>query len=137
MAFVNEYVSEEEAKKYDLDGINRQFGRDPDIRYSWTIDRERNVFLMWIKAGREEFASEETFVLWWDGLVVPVYTIKGGGGRLSEKSTTIWRLRGIDLPSELTDKRDELIAVLKEALTEYKVFGIGVPVADHTAIFEF
>jgi hypothetical protein len=43
MAFVNEYVSEEEAKKYDLDGINRQFMKAPDIRYDWTIDRERGI----------------------------------------------------------------------------------------------
>lgn len=137
MAFVNEYVTEEDAKKYDLDGINRQFMKDPEIRYDWTIDRERNVFLLWIEAEREEFAGEETFILWWNGLIVPVYTFKTREGRASEKVITTWRLRGIDLPPELSEKYDEVIAVLKEALIEYKVFGIGVPVADHTAVFEF
>jgi hypothetical protein len=70
-------------------------------------------------------------------LIVSVYTLKTREGRASEKVTTTWRLRGLDLPAELANKRDEVIAVLKEALIEYKVSGIGVPVADHTAIFEF
>jgi hypothetical protein len=137
MAFVNEYVSAEEAKKYDLDGINKRFGKDPEIRYQWTIDRTKDVFLMWMKRGREEFAGRQMFALWWKGEVLPVYTESEGSGRLDEKTTTIWHSAGIELPTELAWQREEIIQVLKEALTEYKVSGIGVPVADHTAVFEF
>lgn len=137
MTFVNEYVSTEDAKKYDLDSINRRFGKDPAIRYQWTINRISDVFLMWISAGREEFAGRQVFALGWKGLVFPVHMESEGHGRLAEKTTTIWRLAGVDLPPQLTSQREEIIQALKAALTEYKVSGIGVPVADHTAVFEF
>jgi hypothetical protein len=137
MAFVNEYVSAEDVKKYDLDGINRKFGKDPEIRYQWTIDRANDFFLMWMSRGREEFAGRQTFVFWWKGEVLPVYMESEGSGRLNEKTTTIWRSAGIELPPQLAGQREEITQVLKEALTAYKVSGIGVPVADHTAMFEF
>jgi hypothetical protein len=136
MAFMNEYVSAEDAKKYDLDGINRQFGKEPQVRYSWTIDREQNVFLKWINSGKEEFVGRETYVLWWKSYILPIYMESESKGRLSEKTSTIWRLLGIELPTELLEQRDEIVHVLKEALTEYKV-GVGIDVADHTALFEF
>lgn len=136
MAFINEYVSTEDVKKYDLDGINRRFGKDPQIRYGWTIDRERGVFLRWIKSGREEFASRVTMVLWWHGEIIPVYLEVSGTGDYSKPTTTVWSLSGIELSGVLEPSRDEILQALRDALTEYKV-GVGVDVADHTAVFEF
>jgi hypothetical protein len=136
MAFVNEYVSAEDVKKYDLDGINRRFGKDPQIRYGWTIDRERDVFLRWIGSGREEFAGRETFALFWKGEVLPVYTESKSKGLLNEKTSTVWHSAAIELPPNLAGQGEAVTQVLKEALTEYKV-GVGLDVADHTAVFEF
>jgi hypothetical protein len=136
MAFVNEYVSAEDANKYDLNGINRRFGKDTQIRFEWTIDRERDVFLRWIASGREEFASRVTMVLWYQGITIPVHLEVSGTGDYSKPTTTIWHLSGIELPPALEAKRDEVLQSLREALTTYKV-GVGVDVADHTAVFEF
>lgn len=137
MAFVSEYASEIDAKKYDLDGVSLYFGKDPSVRYSWTIDRGRDVFLMWISSGREEFANKHRFVFWWRGEMLTIYLEGKGEGRPSERSSKTWSLPGLDLPCHLESERHEIIAALKEALKEYKVSGVGVPVANHTTFFNF
>jgi len=137
MAFVNEYVSPQDVKKYDLDGIKQRFGKDPDIRYQWTVDRERNVFLMWMEAGREERSHDETFSMHFKGTNFLVHLVGFSAGKIAEKVTTTWQLEKLGIPPELESRRSEIIDALKEALTEYKASGIGVPVADHTAFFEF
>ena len=137
MAFVNEYVSPEDVKKYDLDGINQRFGKDPALRYQWTVDRERNVFLIWMDAGREEFSARQTLLLWWQGISVFVRLLSATTGTLGSQVTSRWQLQQINLPPELVTKRTEILDVLKEALVAYKVSGIGLPVPRHTATFEF
>jgi len=54
MAFVNEYVSQEDIEKYELDKLFRKY-RENDLKYTatinltikyptdWTIDRERDL----------------------------------------------------------------------------------------------
>ncbi len=54
MAFVNEYVSEEDIRKYDLVTLRLQYnpvwkkeGKLPyNYQFTWTIDRERDIFLI-------------------------------------------------------------------------------------------
>lgn len=50
MAFVNEYASKEDVAKYRLDEMQRKHC-DANPLYNWTIDRERDVFLMYATAG--------------------------------------------------------------------------------------
>ncbi len=137
MAFVNEYASPEDVKIYDLDGINQRFGKDPALRYQWTIDRERNVFLIWMEAGREEFAARQTFLLWWQGISVFVRLLSATTGTLDSQVTSRWQLQQIDLSPELDAKRTEILETLKDSLVAYKVSGIGFPVPRHIAVFEF
>lgn len=150
MAFVNEYISEEDIKKYDIKGIFQQLQvwrwKDifenplPGSRLHWTIDRERDVFVMvGIEAGRDELSNRLTSAMWWKGQVLSIGLEKGGDGSLVGKVTTVWRLLGIAYPNgkAFDGDKDAIIRDLKDALTEYKVFGITWPVADHTAVFEF
>ena len=41
------------------------------------------------------------------------------------------------MPAHSQRMRAEVIELIKEAVSEYKVGGIAIEVADHTAIFEF
>ncbi len=43
----------------------------------------------------------------------------------------------LDLPESLYLHHPEIVSTLKSALTEFKEFGIRVPIADHTVTFEF
>lgn len=51
MAFVNEYISEEDIKKYEIREIWDKFHpfskNDMNLlkKHSWTVDKERDVFL--------------------------------------------------------------------------------------------
>jgi hypothetical protein len=137
MAFVNENVSHEDAEKFDLDGITKKFGGSIGPRYQWTIDRNKNVFLKWISAEREEFSNRQNFVLYWKGGVIPISLEKETIGNYSDGAKTLWTSKGIDLPGELERSRDEIVSALKEALTEYKVFGLGVDALNHSAYFNF
>lgn len=58
MAFVNEFVSEEEIAKYGLDALMKKhnqrgwkWGRPPGFKHHWTIDRERSAFLLTLRKG--------------------------------------------------------------------------------------
>lgn len=137
MAFVNEYVSTEDAKKYDLDGIRTRLGHRPYPQYRWTIDHERDVFLMWIVRGRESFAAHQTFLFWWKGTPLVVRLLSATTDTQGMVTST-WQFQRFDeLPPGLAGKKEELLGVLKEALVEYKVSGIGSLVENHTAVFKF
>jgi hypothetical protein len=137
MAFVNEYASPEDVKKYDLEGIFQRFDKDILGKPSWTIDRERDAILIWLRNSREESRNYQMFAMWWKGAVFPVYLIPSGGGQYSKKSYTHWQLMELDISHELVAERAVIISALKDALTEYRAGGIGVPVVDHTVTFDF
>lgn len=137
MAFVNEYVSAEDAKKYDLAALFKRFDKPLLGSPTWTIDRENDAFLLWLRSSREESRNYEMFAMAWKGNIFPVYLIPTSGGRLSQKSFTHWQLMELELPELLHAAHSQIIDALKAALAEYKAGGIGVPVADHTVTFEF
>lgn len=137
MAFVNEYVPEEDVKKYGLEIINRQYQKT-DIRYRWTIDRKRDVYLRWLKGGREEFCDQQDFTLYWKGALIFVrLRVIDAGGERGGKGWTRWALLFLGCPEELQAKKSEIIADLKEALTAYKGSGVSSTFTEYTATFEF
>lgn len=137
MAFVNEYVSPEDAKKYDLACVFARFDKSLLGNPTWTIDRENDVFLLWLRSSREESRNYEMFAMSWKGNVFPVYLIPNSGGKLSQKSFTHWQLMELKLPELLLADNSQITDALKGALAEYKAGGISVPVADHMVTFEF
>jgi hypothetical protein len=137
MAFVNEYVPEEDVKKYGLERINLQY-RKTDIRYRWTIDRKRDVYLRWLGGGREEFCDQQDFTLYWKGTLIFVrLRVIDAGGERGGEGWTRWALQFLNCPEELQAKRSEIIADLKEALTAYKGSGVSSTFTKYTATFEF
>lgn len=136
MRFVNEYVPENDVKKYGLEEINKSNFKT-DVIYEWTIDRERDIYLRWIKAGREEFCDIHDFSFYWKGTMILVRlkysgdSVRGGNGWSS------WELLQINMPKELNAIRNEILDDLKLALGEYKTFGIGSTVSEHTVTFKF
>jgi hypothetical protein len=146
MAFINEKISEEDVKKYGIDALwdkyhikrEKPFG----FYFSWTIDRDRDISLMRVHSGREELSNRITFVLIINGIVIEVELDKFGGdgsARLGDNKpmTTTWKMVSIHQPPNCLLTRDEIIQVLKESLTAYKVSGFSWPVEQHTALFRF
>jgi hypothetical protein len=126
MVFVNEYVSDEDIKKYKLNEIWLKYHPEhksvPDhYRHEWTVDRERDIYLKWVSVGREEHSNRLTFVLYWKGEFITVELDLVGIGRtqkLTERPyRKVWELVGIWPSQPKTAKREEVLAALKEALT--------------------
>ncbi len=65
MALVNEYASANDREKYDLAEIYRQFDKNFLDTPSWTIDRENDAFLIWLRASREESTNYQMFAMYW------------------------------------------------------------------------
>ena len=131
MAFVNELVSEDDRKKYGLDEVDRSLKKRALSRQrDWTIDHEREIYLRVIKRGREEYNYTSKWHFYWRGelLTVCLETLDAGGKRgghgWSHYKLVDCYKRGFFVPQHLEDKRDEIIADLREALTAYRGGGI-------------
>jgi hypothetical protein len=136
MAFVNEFVPEEEAKKYGLEEIDQRYRRS-SFQPHWTVDRKRDIYLREVESGREEFAHQHGFTLYWKGVLMLVRLARKGGGVRGGEGWTEWTLLGIAIPDDLQAKRTEIITDLKDALTAYKDFGVYSTSSKHTATFTF
>lgn len=136
MAFVNEYVSEENIKKYGLREINHQFLKG-DFEYNWTVDQDREVYLRWLRSGREEFRHKQEFHLYWKGHLIHLGLERTGMAERGGKGESHWTLNSIELPHDLQNNRAEILSDLKEALSAYKTSGISSTVAEHFATFTF
>lgn len=132
MAFVNEYVSDEDVKKYGLEELRMKWGKDipPRFRYTWTFDREKNSYYIPMRTGREEFSNQTRGVLYYKGIHWDVEVSKEPGCSLSFDENPyriIWGLLHIKHPDGGPVPYDEVVPVLKEALEAYKVSGVTTP----------
>jgi len=138
MAFVNELISDEDKQRFDFSVIRRPPTYLESVYpHHWTIDRERDLFLIWTRGGGEDDRNAAYFALWWKGNVLPVNLEFTEIGTIHDHIKTTWRLRWIGVPPHLERERTAIISALKEALVVYKVGGAGVPVVSHEATFEF
>lgn len=70
--FVNEIIPRDEVDKKAKPIIvkYKPFLSSDDIKdgkFSWSIDRNKNIYLIKVKQGREEFCDQSTFVLFKSG----------------------------------------------------------------------
>lgn len=138
MAFVNELISDEDKQRFDFSAIRRPpLYLDPVPPREWTVDRDRDVFLMWTRGSDQDDQHAIYFVLGWRGELLPVSLEREAIGAFREHTVTTWRLRWIGIPPRLEPQRNAILLALKDALTEYKYSGLGVAVASHEAKFEF
>jgi hypothetical protein len=131
MTFINEYVSDEDIRKYRLDDLwDRTHPRQPwrgTHRHSWTIDRNRNTYLMLIRSGREmKSANRFEFLLWWDGNEIYLDLEREGNANFrTGEGSGKWHLRN---PHQLASidaaKSNEIAAALKAALLQYGFSGV-------------
>lgn len=140
MGFVNEIISEEDAKKFDLNSVWRSVSLNknavPDLQGGWTIDRERNVFFVPVYMDREEFSNQTHCALWWDGVLVKV-KLNQHGVTTSREGNRDWELVEIFGPQTCDVSEDEIKNVLKEALLVYGYAGIYRQIPNYVVTFRF
>lgn len=142
MAFVNEYVSDEDVKKYNLADVRKAWNCDipPGFKYVWTFDRERDCYFILLRSGREEFANRAHCVLYFQGGHWDVEILKELGGSQSAAENPyriIWGLVEIKNLQGDSVPREEFVPVLKEALTAYGYRGVHSQIDNTIVEFTF
>lgn len=143
MAFVNEYISDNDVKKFQLDELwlkyHPAYKSVPDYyRYRWTIDRERDTYFMIMGSGREELSNRATCVLCIKGNLYEIELDIARGTSLSysdQPYKLIWEMASFWPSEHKIEQRAEIINLLKDALTAYGAEGVRRQVAD--TIVEF
>jgi hypothetical protein len=116
MAFVNEKISAEDAAKIDWSKFTAG-GFEPIGPYKWTIDRDKDVFLVRLRT-MPEFPNY--MGLCWKGELIIINAfqrLKNEPG--SKMSNVSWDIVRIHIPPALMYQRQTIISDLKEALDVY------------------
>lgn len=135
MGFVAEYISAADMDKYKIKEIDEQV----EISWrthsdQWVVDREREMYLRRIAAGRDELSRESAWNFYWrDNLFWMFIELVDGSsnGRNApgwgRKKIVLVRLMGDRsklLPPSLVDSWDETFRDLEAALLVYKDGGV-------------
>ena len=107
MAFKNIRIPEDSRKEYEVDGEIKK------PRFC-TIDKSKNVVLFMCGTVYEE-PDEMYFALIWKEKVIKVHLYQ----KTKNKNITIWELLAINVPQDLEDYKDEIVADLRSAMKVY------------------
>lgn len=139
MAFVNEYISEEDLKKYDLVRIcgehNLPSRRGQMHSRDWTIDRARDSFLIKVWAHQESEYSGYGFYLRGNWIFFEMSPVES---KIDYASRSCWfkfLVKGMYFGNE-GGLSDELISDLKSAITQ-SPGGVTFEYAHRSATIEF
>ncbi|NKI93554.1 hypothetical protein [Rhizobacter sp. SG703] len=136
MTFINEYISAQNIKKYDIEEIDRRFLKvtfQPD----WTVDKERDIYLRFVGSGREEFATQKECTLYWYGVLLTVRLDQQTGTAPDGSRWRHYKLLQLDLPESIADQRSKVVSDLKEGLIAYQGGGVYSSGARSTTTFDF
>lgn len=132
MGFVNEYLPAEDVEKFQLDKI--WLKEHPvektipkHVRLHWTVDRDRDAFLMRVAIGREEESNRATFIFYWEGEFFRTKLDRGSGGSKSYKERPyriVWELIDIWPLQSKSETREKVLGILKEAMTAFGDEGV-------------
>lgn len=140
MAFVNEYIAEADFEKYDLRRIcgERNLARRGHMHArDWTVDHERETFLISIWTHRE--SEFEGLAFYWRGgwmFFERTSRSTGSDDPLFAKGAR-HLLKGFAIPVGLNDQSEEIVLALKEAFSEKACGGVYDERSDRKAFVEF
>jgi hypothetical protein len=144
MAFINEYISEENIEKFQINelmnGIRSKYSKrevkffpDKYYKHHWAIDKERESWFMWghnlhdpLEPSR--YTGERSFILNYQGENIEVI-LRKVYNESSEKITDnpfniVWTLERITPESIEELSYEKIIVLVKEALDVYGTDGI-------------
>ena len=133
MAFVNEYIPEEDLKKYNFAELNKRLRKGgTTASRDWTIDRKADIWLREFYTEFDHTAPDGGFTgisvwdFYWKGelmmVEVKTLTIKGGG--IEQHCWMRKKLLSINIPFELESQRSQILKDLETAFTAHKDSGV-------------
>ena len=117
MSFVNEDIPEEDNQRIDFSKFKHPRSSTRGVQPGrWSIDRERDVFLIWIVDGGEDEQDAKYFLFGFSGTIFHICLERKYDHQLQR---SIWHLQQFYPPESIRLQRDDMLLALKEALTEY------------------
>lgn len=145
MAFVNEYISDEDVEKYGIAQLREElhFFHATREQWDWTRDRERDAYLMQMRFLGRDF-EPEVWLLYEKGRYCAVMLHRGGSKKLVERPyRRLWHFKGFDeawtnrCPVPPKEEQPHVIQLLKEALTAYGYAGMRKQLPETIVSFNF
>lgn len=95
------------------------------ISPQWTVNKESNTFLRYMRCGRDEFSNQLDFVFYFKDRVIDCrFEVEAGGVR-NGPGWSAYKKIFIKIPDDLKSEQDIIIEEIKRALTAYKGGGVG------------
>lgn len=121
MAFVNEYIPEADYEKYDLRrvcGEHNRWSHNGHMHSNhWTIDRERDAFLIKVWSHRD--AEFEGWAFYWKGVWM-FFEMRPVESKQDRVNNTCWfrfLVKGFVVPVNEGERHQELLDDLQTAIT--------------------
>jgi hypothetical protein len=121
MAFVNEFVNAADKARIDWTQFKPEHFSKPHRPWKWTIDRERDAFLLLLEqTGRDETNTRpDVFILAWKDESIRIEARVTGSGTGKFWDTLCWTVSKVDIPPGLQDSEAAVLQLVREALTAH------------------
>ena len=124
MAFINERIPEEEKEKFNFEVFTDPDGEKPTL-YKWTVDRERNAFLVLINVvggGASGTQETEHFVLIWNQHIVRFSADPIPSGSKKDGYSLSWRVHQVEIPQSVKDMKADILSLIRDSLDTKGLF---------------
>ena len=122
MAFVNELIPEADKARIDWSKFKAWPFSRPPRPSRWTIDLEKDVFMIMLEGRGPDGERPETYALSWKGQVIRFEANVSGHGTGKFWETICWRLQSVDIPAHLQHLKEEILDDLKAAIDAHGRF---------------
>ena len=154
MAFVNEYISDENIEKFQINELMNSYQVEqgyrgqkpfPDKYYKhhWTIDKERESWFMWVDTPHDSlepsrYTGERFFIFNYQDKNIEVVLRKvfeESSSKLTDNPfNVVWRLDCITPESIEELSHEDIVELVKEALNVYGVEGVEISIPTENII---
>lgn len=116
MAFINEKIPDSDKARIDWSKFKAWPFSKPSRPSWWTIDREKNVFLVMLEGRGPDGERPEVYALYWNGDVIRFEANVSGQGTGKFWEIVFWKLQEIDIPVHFKESTEEILNTLKAAI---------------------
>lgn len=116
MEFVNEIISEEEKRRIDWTQFKWWPSSDPHRPWKWTIDRDRDAFLVMLVGRGRDGDHPEIYAFYWKGDVIRFEAESDGKGMFATGVDMFWKVSNIEIPLHLQKQQEEILIALRAAI---------------------
>jgi hypothetical protein len=138
MPFINEHITVGDLARYEIEKIDKQFLIGGTSSRTWTVDRERDIYLRKVASGREDDLGRLTWTFYWRGELIRVdTTIVNSSGHRGGAITTHMKVTRLGIPGRLANEQLAILTDLRDALTAHGDDGVHSTASSYILTLEY